>query len=92
MKQFKFYLENENTHVDILLYQGTLEDFDKVIGYYEVLWELVIDKQLSLLGNGETIEDLTESRILLNWEGSNIIAYDGDNYFDYPSLEPVRFG
>ena len=88
-KIYDFYLEvskegynKEGTseHDDIFIFKGTLSDFTHIEDLYGMLWFNVIDKQLKLIeytkDGGYPIKQLTEDKVMLNWEGSDMYAVD----------------
>ena len=71
---YDFYVESKPTETYVLMFKGTLAEFQKVEKLYEDLFYRVIDKQLRLLEKGDTTKKLTDDPILLNWEGCAITA------------------
>ena len=73
---YDFYVESKPKEIYIMMFKGTLKDFQKVEQLYGELWYNVIDKQLGLLdfNNGYPVDSLTDDPILLNWEGCDKTA------------------
>ena len=71
---YDFYVESKPTETYVLMFKGTVTEFQKVEKLYEDLFYRVIDKQLRLLEKGDTTKKLTDDPILLNWEGCAITA------------------
>tara|TARA_R100000654_G_C2671341_1_gene126130 strand:+ start:353 stop:685 length:333 start_codon:yes stop_codon:yes gene_type:complete len=87
-KIYDFYLEISHDDVsvgmteDIHIFKGALSDFTHVENLYGMLWFNVIDKQLKHIeynkDGGYPIKQLTEDKIMLNWEGSDMYAVDSN--------------
>tara|TARA_R100000664_G_C2695900_1_gene98161 strand:+ start:131 stop:469 length:339 start_codon:yes stop_codon:yes gene_type:complete len=81
--------EGTSEHDDIHIFKGALSDFTHIEELYGKLWFNVIDKQLEHIDynkdSGYPIKQLTEDKIMLNWEGSDIyaLATDTNNKFYY---------
>ena len=83
---YDFYIRRDEEVPAYKLFRGTVSDFEKVEQLYEKLWASVIDSQLGLLGIGmpiESVKELTDDPILLQWEGAEIIAEDTTTYEQY---------
>ena len=86
-KIYDYYLKVSHDDVsigmteDIHIFKGALSDFTHVEDLYGMLWFNVIDKQLKLIdydlqNKGYPVRQLTEDKVMLNWEGSDIYAVD----------------